>query len=172
MEQGRRFDLKKAFGKLFSIFLLLLLVLFVVGAYTFYNAKGMSYFSDASESCNNCHIMNEVYNDYLKASHSQKIAGKPRASCNDCHLPHDFVDKWIAKAQSGLGHAYAFTFKLNELPANLSANAKSKAMIQDNCVRCHSEMATNVINASTNPHKDNSLNCVSCHVGVGHTRGF
>ena len=67
----------------------------VIGLYTFYNAKGMSYFSNESEACNNCHIMNEVYNDYIKGSHSRKIAGKPLATCNDCHLPNEFVDKWI-----------------------------------------------------------------------------
>ncbi|EAJ9779497.1 cytochrome c nitrite reductase small subunit, partial [Campylobacter coli] len=40
---------------LFGIFLVLLFVFFAVGFYTFYNAKGTSYLSNASESCNNCH---------------------------------------------------------------------------------------------------------------------
>ena len=80
--------------------------------------------------------MNEVYSDYLSAPHSQKIAGQPRATCNDCHLPHGFVSKWIAKAKSGVGHAYALTFELESLPTNLSANEASKQMVQDNCVRC------------------------------------
>ncbi len=163
---------KKAFPSLFSIFLLLFAILLVFGFYTFYNAKGASYLSNASKSCNNCHIMNEVYNDYLAAPHSKKIKGEPRATCIDCHLPHNFVDKWIAKAQSGLGHAYAFTFKLNELPTNLDANEKSKKMVQGNCIRCHLDYASVAINATTNPHKDNSLNCVSCHSSVGHKRGF
>lgn len=163
---------KKAFSNLFGIFLILLFTLFAVGFYTFYNAKGTSYLSNASESCNNCHIMNEVYNDYLAGAHSKKTKGEPRATCVDCHLPHNFVDKWIAKAQSGLGHAYAFTFKLNELPTHLSANEKSKKMVQENCVRCHADYASVAINATTNPHKDSSLSCVSCHSGVGHKRGF
>lgn len=144
----------------------------VIGLYTFYNAKGMSYFSDASESCNNCHIMNDVYNDWFKGPHAQKVAGKPRATCNDCHLPHTFVEKWVAKAESGVSHAYAFTFKLDVLPTNLEATQKSKNMIQDNCVRCHSEMVSNVVNPTTNPHTNGSLSCVSCHPGVGHKRGF
>ncbi|WP_238386818.1 MULTISPECIES: cytochrome c nitrite reductase small subunit [unclassified Campylobacter] len=167
-----KLDKNESSSSIFSIFLVLLFVLFALGFYTFYNAKGISYFSNASEACNNCHIMNDVYADYLKAPHSKKIAGEPRASCNDCHLPHSFVDKWIAKAESGVGHAYAFTFKLNDLPTNLSANEKSKAMVQDNCVRCHADYVGVVINATTNPHKDNTLKCVSCHAGVGHKRGF
>ncbi|TQR31865.1 cytochrome c nitrite reductase small subunit [Campylobacter sp. MIT 99-7217] len=163
---------EKTSSSLYSVFLVLIFVFFAVGFYTFYNAKGLSYFSNDSAACNNCHIMNEVYNDYLKAPHSKKIAGEPKASCNDCHLPHSFVSKWIAKAESGVGHAYAFTFKLDELPTNLSANEKSKKMVQDNCVRCHSEYVSNVINPTTDPHRDNSLKCVSCHEGVGHKRGF
>ena len=78
----------------------------------------------------------------------------------------------IAKAQSGLSHAYAFTFKLDALPTNLSATQKSKEMVQNNCIRCHSDYAGVAINATANPHKDNSLSCVSCHSGVGHKRGF
>lgn len=164
MEQGK--------NRLFSIFLVLLFVFFALGFYTFYNAKGMSYFSNASEACNNCHIMNEVYNDYVKAPHSKKVNNQALATCNDCHLPHNTISKWIAKAQSGVGHAYAFSFKLNDLPTNLSASKSTKKWVQDNCVRCHSEVATNTINATTNPHQNNALDCVSCHTGVGHKRGF
>ncbi|WP_334096760.1 cytochrome c nitrite reductase small subunit [Helicobacter typhlonius] len=144
----------------------------MLACYTFYHAKGFSYFSDAPEACNNCHIMNEVYNDYLSAPHSQKTAGTPRATCNDCHLPHGFVSKWVAKAKSGVGHAYAFTFKLDDLPINLSANASSKEIVQDNCVRCHIEYAQNAVNPTTIPGHNNALSCVSCHESAGHKRGF
>ncbi|EAI2600067.1 cytochrome c nitrite reductase small subunit [Campylobacter jejuni] len=167
----RRKILKKTSNP-FTIFLVLLFVFFAVGFYTFYNAKGTSYLSNASESCNNCHIMNEVYNEYMAGPHSQKVKGEPRATCVDCHLPHNFVAKWIAKAQSGLGHAYAFTFKLDELPTNLSATEKSRKMVQENCIRCHADFAQTAINATTNPHADKSLNCASCHKDVGHKHGI
>lgn len=62
--------------------------------------------------------MNEVYNEYMQGPHSKKFKSEPRATCVDCHLPHEFFAKWITKAQSGLGHVYAFTFKLDELPTN------------------------------------------------------
>ncbi len=163
---------EKSSVNLFGVFLLLLAVLIVAGLYTFYNAKGMSYLSDDPQACNNCHIMNDVFNDYVKAPHSKKVAGKPRASCNDCHLPHDFVGKWVAKAKSGVGHAYSFTFKLDDLPAHLSATNESKQIVQNNCMSCHAEMATHAISATTKVGADNALSCVSCHAGVGHTRGF
>ncbi|KAA6226442.1 MULTISPECIES: cytochrome c nitrite reductase small subunit [unclassified Campylobacter] len=163
---------KSSSSGLFGIFLILLFVFFAMGFYTFYKAKGTSYFGSASESCNNCHVMNQVYNDYLSGPHSKKVAGEPRASCMDCHLPHDFVNKWIAKAESGLRHAYAFTFELENLPTHLSANEKSKHTVQDNCIRCHADYAANAINATANSHANNSLSCVSCHASVGHVRGF
>ncbi|AAP76812.1 cytochrome c nitrite reductase small subunit [Helicobacter sp. MIT 03-1614] len=155
-----------------SIFAILLIAIVIIACYTFWHAKGASYLSNDSEACNNCHIMNEVYSDYLSAPHSQKIAGQPRATCNDCHLPHNFVSKWIAKAQSGVGHAYAFTFKLDTLPTNLSANETSKQMVQNNCVRCHIEYVQNAVNPTTTPGHNNALNCVSCHESAGHKRGF
>ncbi|RDU67588.1 cytochrome c nitrite reductase small subunit [Helicobacter didelphidarum] len=162
----------KTFPRFFAIFLLLLAILFIIIIYTFYNAKGISYFSDASEACNNCHVMNEVYDDYLKGPHAQKVKGEPRATCNDCHLPHNFISKWIAKAESGVGHAYAFTFKLNDLPPNLNATQKSKEMIQNNCMSCHTDMASHAINATMKKGANEPLRCVSCHVGVGHKQGM
>lgn len=156
-----------------KIFALLVVVIVVSGCYTFYNAKGFSYFSDSPQACNNCHIMNEVYDNYLASSHSLVVAGKERATCGDCHLPHSFVSKWIAKARSGVGHAYAFTFKLDELPVNLSANQTSKKIVEQNCISCHTEVASNAINATTHRGSDvRSLSCVSCHESVGHKRGF
>lgn len=169
LKQSRQ---QKSSSVLSSIFTVLAIIIIVGIGYTFHNAKGLSYFSNDSEACNNCHIMNEVYNDYLSAPHSQRIAGHPRATCNDCHLPSSFVSKWIAKAQSGVGHAYAFTFNLDSLPTNLSANQKSKEMVQENCVRCHIDYAQNAVNPTTIPGHDNALSCVSCHEGVGHKRGF
>lgn len=156
----------------YMIFLILLIILFALCAFTFHKAKGMSYFSDDSKACNNCHIMNEVYSAYLKAPHSKKIDGKAKASCNDCHLPQEGVNKWLQKAKSGFNHAYAFTFKLEELPINLSANKDSKKIVEQNCISCHSKIAAAVINPTTKPHKDKSLGCISCHANSGHLRSF
>ncbi len=137
-----------------------------IGGFTFYYAEGFSYFSNKSEACNNCHVMNEVYRDWRSGSHRE------HATCNDCHIPNEFISKWMTKAQSGLSHAYAFTFK--DLPTTLSATQKTKIDVQNNCIRCHSEVASNVINPTTKTihNYDKSLSCVSCHKNVGHIRNF
>ena len=58
-------------------------------------AEGASYFSTNPQSCANCHIMREQYDSWQKASHHAN------AKCIDCHLPHDFVGKYVAKAENG-----------------------------------------------------------------------
>lgn len=131
--------------------------------YNLYNAKIFSYFSSDSSSCNNCHVMNEVFDDYSKSSHKA-------ITCSDCHLPHSFVSKCIAKAQAGLGHAYHFTFDKN-LPSNFSANDNTKKWVQNNCIRCHNDYAKNAINPTLDSNSE-ALNCVSCHKNVGHSRDF
>lgn len=164
---------RQSWSFLSKVFAFLVVVIIVSGGYTFYNAKGFSYLSNNPEACNNCHIMNDVYANYMSDPHSLKSNGKQRATCSDCHLPHGFVSKWIAKAQSGIGHGYAFTFKLDDLPINLSANEKSKKIVQQNCINCHSDYAGNVVNPTLHEvSSSNSLQCVSCHENVGHRRGF
>ncbi len=141
---------------------------FVLGAgiFVFWYANGFSYLSNDSVACNNCHVMNEVYKDWSIGSH------KNVATCNDCHIPDDFTQKWLTKASSGVGHAYAFTFK--DLPTVLSATETSKVNVQNNCIRCHLSIASNVVNPTTKVvhNYDKSLSCVSCHKNVGHIRNF
>lgn len=156
--------------KKFSLFTLALVCVFGFilgnGIYGLYNANTLSYLSSDSAACNNCHVMNEVYHDYTKSSH-QSI------ECIDCHLPHSFVRKWVAKAYTGLGHAYHFTFDKN-LPTHFTANADTKAWVKENCVRCHGDYAHNAINPTKGGKSpvDNSLDCMSCHHSVGHLRDF
>ncbi|MGE4296138.1 MAG: cytochrome c nitrite reductase small subunit [Campylobacterales bacterium] len=129
------------------------------GVYTFWYAKGFSYLSDKPEACANCHVMNNVYEGWSKGGHQHV------ATCNDCHVPHNFAGKWWTKAQNGYHHAYAFTLK--ELPSVLEATAGSKAIAQNNCIRCHGELAGHAISATLNPQAD-ALSCIHCHRSVGH----
>lgn len=135
------------------------------GVYSLYNADALSYLSQDSSQCNNCHVMNEVYADYTKSSHKN-------VGCADCHLPHSFARKWVAKAQTGLGHAYHFTFD-KHLPPNFTANENARAWVQENCIRCHGDYVQNVIDPTINSkHSQEALDCTSCHKDVGHLRSF
>ena len=49
-----------------------------LGVYTFVYAKGYSYITNDPAACANCHVMNDQYSGWLKASH------RSVAVCNDC----------------------------------------------------------------------------------------
>jgi cytochrome c nitrite reductase small subunit len=84
------------------------------------------------------------------------------AACADCHTPHAFVPKYLVKAQSGLRHVSAFT--LGHIPDAIRAIESSRAIIQDNCLRCHAE----TVAAVGDGQMDAGRNCVDCHRSVAH----
>ena len=129
-----------------------------LGAYTFIYAKGLSYLSNDPEACKNCHVMNGVYEGWLKSDHQHV------AVCNDCHVPHDFVGKWYTKASNGFHHSWAFTFE--EIPLQIRARESSQRIAQANCVRCHEPLAHAAVSGPG--RKLEELSCKTCHREVGH----
>lgn len=129
-----------------------------LGAFTFYYAEGFSYFGTEPEACANCHIMNPQYDSWQKSSHHTV------ASCVDCHLPHDFIGKYIAKAENGYHHSKAFTLQNFHEP--IMIKAKNSRILQENCVECHKDMVHDVYKGDfSNPEK---VGCIHCHRTVGH----
>jgi cytochrome c nitrite reductase small subunit len=132
-------------------------VLAGVGAYTFGYAKGLSYLSSDPAACANCHIMQEYYDSWQKASHHHV------AVCVDCHLPHDFVGKYVAKADNGFFHSMAFT--LNNFHEPIQIKPRNRRITQANCVECHHD----VLNEMFPAHEGGEMqNCIHCHADVGH----
>jgi cytochrome c nitrite reductase small subunit len=133
-------------------------ILIGVGVFTFDYGKGGSYFSKAAESCTNCHIMQGQYDSWLKSGHAAV------ASCVDCHLPQDnLVNNYLAKAENGWHHSWAFTFQNFHEPIQITP--KNERLLQNNCVRCHAAIVEEM---ATTPADPQTLNCVHCHAGVGH----
>jgi len=126
-----------------------------IGIFTFGYAKGASYLSNDPEACHNCHVMNQVFEGWTKGGHQHV------AVCNDCHVPHDFFGKWFTKADNGFHHSWAFTFK--KIPVSIRARQMSKEIVQNNCIRCHSQIFEHL-----SPLEEDR-NCVTCHREVGHT---
>jgi cytochrome c nitrite reductase small subunit len=86
------------------------------------------------------------------------------AGCVDCHLPHDFVAKYIAKADNGYRHSRAFTFMDFHEPIMItSRNARA---LQGNCLRCHGDFVHDIVRGSTT--RADAVTCVHCHRGAGH----
>src|SRR4029077_14787168 len=114
---------------------LLLAVLFGallgIGSFTFDYAEGLSYFSTDPAACKNCHIMNDEYNSWTKGPHHGS------ATCVDCHLPHEFIAKYIAKADHGFRHSKGFT--LQDFHEPIQIKPKDLVITQENCLRCHGD---------------------------------
>lgn len=129
-----------------------------LGVYTFWYGEGGSYFSKDPRACVNCHVMRDAYDAWQKASHHAF------ATCNDCHLPHDFLGKYLAKADNGFWHSKGFT--LQDFHEPIRIKPRNLRHVQSNCMRCHENVVHDV--AVLGSAGDESNNCVRCHATVGH----
>lgn len=125
-----------------------------LGAVTFDYAEGLSYLSEDPRACVNCHIMRPQYDSWQKSSHHAV------ATCAGCHLPTTFPGKYVAKARNGWNHSRAFT--LQDFPEPILITPPNARILQDNCLRCHSELLHDASAAMGEPR------CVACHADVGH----
>ena len=129
-----------------------------LGAFTFDYGEGLSYFSTDPKACVNCHIMRNEYDSWQKSSHHAA------ARCVDCHLPHEFVPKYIAKADNGYRHSARFTF--NDFHEPIMITPRNARILQDNCLKCHGDFVHEIVRGSTTAR--DAVKCVHCHASVGH----
>ena len=141
-----------------TILAVLLGTLIGTGAFTFRYAEGLSYFSADPAACVNCHIMTPQYDSWQKSSHHTA------ATCVDCHLPHDFIGKYMAKAENGYHHSVGFTFQNFDEP--IMIKEKNGRILQRNCVGCHEDMVYELFRG--NVEDPDAVSCIHCHASVGH----
>lgn len=115
-----------------------------------------AYLGSNPSTCNNCHVMDAVYESWYHGGHHQW------ALCGDCHTPHAFIPKYLVKAQSAFRHVSAYG--LGHIPDAIRARASSKEVIQENCVRCHLETVSMIMESSMNFDRY----CYDCHRTVAH----
>jgi cytochrome c nitrite reductase small subunit len=130
----------------------------VIALATFvYVTDATAYGGTASETCNNCHVMNPMYENYYHAAHQRA------AECADCHLPHENpVVYYLEKGRQGAHDVYVFS--TGQTPQVLRANENSQKIIQSNCMRCHAETVEDItMGAQAFDRK-----CWDCHRSVAH----
>jgi cytochrome c nitrite reductase small subunit len=140
--------------------------IFGLGLYAVYSSRAFSYLSDAPETCVNCHIMAPQYATWQHSSHREV------ATCNDCHVPHDNIFRtYFFKAMDGARHATMFTLRLE--PQNIFIKEAGIGVVQENCVRCHSNLITDsrlLVQTSVFHDKFEDRLCWECHREVPHGR--
>jgi cytochrome c nitrite reductase small subunit len=135
-------------------------------AYTAHYARATSYLSNDPKACVNCHIMNEQYDGWSRSSHHA------RATCNDCHVPHEsLLAKYYVKSEHGYRHSKRFTLQNFHEPIRI--NAASRAVVIDNCIRCHEAMTREIrlaarSGASHDAGISGGVDCIHCHASVAH----
>jgi cytochrome c nitrite reductase small subunit len=102
--------------------------------------------------------MRDQYDGWQKASHHTV------ATCNDCHVPHDFVGKYLAKAEHGFWHSKGFT--LQDFAEPIRMKPRSAKTVQVNCITCHESFVSEITGHGS--ASDPSNNCLRCHGSVGH----
>lgn len=128
-----------------------------IGAFTFGYGQGFSYLLNDPAACANCHVMDAHYDSWQSGGHAHV------ATCNDCHLPHDFVGKWVVKADNGFFHSLAFTLENFHEPIQIKP--RNRRVTQNACLYCHGDFVHEMLPAE--PGGD-MLMCVHCHSDVGH----
>lgn len=135
--------------------------LLAAAAYAAHYAKATSYLSDDPAACINCHVMNDQYRAWASGPHHA------RATCNDCHVPHDSVlHKYMVKAEHGYRHSKGFTFQDFHEPIQMTPG--SRQVVNDNCIRCHSDMTHGIRTTAQVEGRLDDLECVHCHASVAH----
>lgn len=149
--RGRRF------GKGAAFFAICLGLLSGLGTFTFGYGRGASYLSNSPDTCVNCHVMQDHMDSWQQSSHHHV------AVCNDCHLPHDFIGKWVTKADNGFFHSLAFTTGGFKDPIQIKP--RNRRVTQSTCVSCHQDFVHPLFPETTG---GDMQSCVHCHADVGH----
>ncbi len=151
------------YGRFFLLFPLIAVVAFVVAiGILLETTDAGSYLGTNAETCNNCHVMHAQYEGYYHAAHSRW------ATCSDCHLPHhNPIAYYVEKSRQGLHDLYIFS--TGQTPPAIRLSERSKAIVQENCVRCHNQTVETMM---TGPQPFERL-CWECHRDVAHgSRGL
>lgn len=131
-----------------------------IGGYTFIYAKGASYLTNNPAACANCHIMQDHFDAWIKSSH------RAVAVCNDCHAPHNFIGKYVTKADNGFWHSFAFT--TGKFPDPIQMKPRNRRVTENACLHCHQDIVEAIVPW---PHSGaNQTSCIRCHRDVGHPK--
>jgi cytochrome c nitrite reductase small subunit len=137
-----------------------ILALIIVVSVGLYVTNFTAYLGNNPTTCNNCHVMDAVYESWYHGGHKQW------AVCADCHTPHALIPKYYVKALSGYHHVTAFAF--GDIPDAIRAKESSRLVVHDNCIRCHEETVASIELNQMFDGSGSDRYCFDCHRNVAH----
>lgn len=121
------------------------------------STDALAYAGKDAATCANCHVMDAAYENWFHAPHERVT------ECVDCHLPHDNpISYWIEKGRTGAHDVYVFS--TGQTPEVIRAKPETKAIIQENCIRCHEDTVESIV---MGPQEFDRF-CWDCHRDVAH----
>ena len=116
-----------------------------------------AYAGTASATCANCHVMDSMYENYYHAGHHTSTV------CAECHLPHENIAVYYyEKGRQGMHDVYVFG--TGTAPQVINISEHSRAIVQQNCIRCHESTVDSVM-VGVQPFQ---RECWECHRTVAH----
>jgi len=130
------------------------LILGGLGAFLAFGPPKLLAKSEAPEFCASCHVMEAEYEAWFhQGAHRRK-------ACNECHLPNqNMAFHYFWKSIDGMKDV--IVFNSGHVPDNIRISEHGKAVVYNNCKRCH-ETAVEMI--------DNGRLCWDCHRRITHAR--
>lgn len=112
-------------------------------------------YADSSAFCGStCHSMQQAHASWQVSNHKE-------LKCTECHLPQgNLVTKLVTKAKTGMNDTYHEVLK--DYPATMKLSLEGKAIVQDNCLRCHKSTVENTGMAA------GGQDCQKCHRSLVH----
>ena len=145
----------------------------------FSGEKLMSYTS-SDKYCMSCHVHPVPEQNWKLSTHYNNNSGVV-VHCTDCHLPPKGHGYLFGKAKHGLKDLYGYYFK-----DSASINWEEKKLLEkargyvyeQSCLVCHQNLfPVNLSVNGSNAHlfystSREKLNCINCHLNVGHYDKF
>ena len=155
----------------------------VIGALFCFLFFAASYYivehTSTNEYCESCHVHPQATESWKEGLHYQTASGI-QTKCVDCHLPppsENLPAYLLAKGKAGAVDIYGFYFKDHE-----SFNWEQKSTLEyaprhvfnESCIHCHTELfPKEVTEKALDAHiyyqkNTDTLECINCHLKVGH----
>jgi cytochrome c nitrite reductase small subunit len=110
--------------------------------------------SETPEFCESCHVHEAQYEAWFHAGAHR------REACVECHLPNENRPvHYMWKSIDGLKDLVLFN--AGHVPDDITITEHGRAVVQANCIRCHSETVAMI---------SQQRQCTECHRSIMHKR--